>query len=88
MAIGFDKFKKMFLYDLKGDGCIEVELVYGNKSFFVGKLADNTYWSGAPYTFKTADFDKFCEFLESKWDGIEVVTIDGCDPSERIEFYL
>ena len=88
MAISFDKFKKIFLYDCIGECCIEARLVFDGNYFFVGKSADNTYWSGAPYTFETADFNKFCEFIESMWVGIEVVDIDGCEPSERIDFYL
>ncbi len=86
--ITLEKFKKMFLYNVDGKCCIEVELFYDNNSFFVGKSADSVYWCGAPYSFESEDFDKFFKFLESMWDGIEVIAIDGCDPSERIDFYL
>ena len=86
--ITFEKFKNIFLYNTNGGCCIEIELVFKENSFFAGKTADGVYWCGAPYSFESDNADEFLKFIGNMRDGIEVVAIDGCDPDERIEFYL
>ncbi len=57
------------------------------------------YWYGLlPNGAEAYDYDHFDAFSEAPvfngeslkevWDRIEILSIDGCDPKERIAFYL
>lgn len=56
------------------------------------------YWYGlVPDGSEVYNYDNFCDFssapvffgksLTEIWDKIEILSIDGCDPEERISFY-
>ena len=66
---------------------------------FDPKLNTNEYWYGLTSDGSNAyDYDNFDTFINSEvfegrslreiWDDVNIIEIDGCDPEDRIEFYL
>ena len=66
---------------------------------FDPKLNTNEYWYGLTSNGSNAyDYDNFDAFINAEvfegrslreiWDGVNIIEIDGCDPEDRIEFYL
>ena len=72
------------------------------RSCFMGKICDENgvcYWYAlAPDGSNAYEYDNFESFLAAPlfsqktlleiWDKIEILSIDGCDPEERISFYI
>ncbi|MBE7065442.1 MAG: hypothetical protein E7384_06490 [Ruminococcaceae bacterium] len=70
-----------------------------NLQLFKKKNARDIYWFGLPNkeqeSYDYDNFENFCESsvfngrsLKELWDYVELLSIDGCDPDERIKFYL
>ena len=71
------------------------------QSCWMGKTYDEKelYWFGlSPDGSEAYEYDNFWEFsyalvfeqksLKDMWEKIEILSIDGCDPKERITEYL
>lgn len=70
----------------------------GKKPNTVDKEKES-YWYGlVPDSSEAYDYDSFQDFssapvfngksLNEVWDHVELLSIDGCDPEDRIEIYL
>ena len=107
--IHFEDIAKLFLCDLEGKFCVEIEFLIKEEqkyqSCWMGKMPDSEnkgkekYWYGlAPDGSEAYDYDNFQDFssapvfhgksLKQIWTKVEVLSIDGCDPDERIHAYL
>ncbi len=93
---------KAVLTGLKDYGSVEVEFaVSGDTEYqecWMGHTWHNNYWFGlTPDCMQGYDFDSFEELVNAKvfhgkslkeiLDIVEILSIDGCDPEERLPYY-
>ncbi len=97
-----DFYKVLNSYVNTCNSCIEIEFSVRNDaeygSCWLGKL-NEVFWFGlVPDGSQAYQYDNFNDFVNAKvfsgkslidiWDQISIDSIDGCEPGERLYYYL
>lgn len=81
------------------DGCLDYQSCWMGKMPDESNRENVVYWYGlVPDGSESYDYNNYSDFLNAPvfngkslnemWQRIKILSIDGCNPEERIQFYI